>query len=67
VAPPSMDVLAKRLTGRGTENEAAVRERLERAEMEIAQADRFDATVVNDELDRAVDETLAHIAQFLGR
>jgi len=35
--------------------------------MEIAQADRFDATVVNDELDRAVDETLAHIAQFLGR
>jgi len=67
VAPPSMDVLAERLTGRGTEDEAALRERLERAEMEIAQADRFDATVVNNKLDRAVDETLAHIEQFLER
>lgn len=65
VAPPSLDVLADRLTGRGTEADDAVQERLARARMEIAQADRFDATVVNDDLDQAVDETLALIRQFL--
>jgi len=65
VAPPSLDVLAERLTGRGTEADAALQERLDRARMEVAQADQFDVTVVNDDLETAIDETLAHIRQFL--
>mgnify|MGYP002763427099 FL=1 len=65
VAPPSMEELRRRLRKRGTESDRALRERLERAEMEMDEADRFDAVVVNDDLDRAVEETLQEIRHFL--
>jgi len=65
IAPPSMDELRRRLTSRGTEEEHDIAERLERAEMEIERQDEADVVVVNDDLDRAVDETLAHIRRFL--
>ncbi len=65
VQPPSMEVLRRRLEGRGTETDRSMDERLRRAEMEVQQADRFDAVVVNDDLDTAVEETLQAIRQFL--
>lgn len=65
VAPPSVEALQRRLEGRGTEDPAAVRDRLKRAEQELAQSDACDAVVVNDELDVAVEETLTRIRQFL--
>lgn len=65
VAPPSVEELQRRLEGRGTEDPEAVRDRLERAEQELAQSDAYDAVVVNDELDVAVEETLTRIRQFL--
>ena len=67
VKPPSRETLAERLTGRATESAAALRDRLARAEMELQQADRFDAVVVNDDLDEAVAETLHLIQAFLHR
>jgi guanylate kinase len=65
IAPPSMDALAERLHGRGTESDDAVRERLDRAKAEMAFAVRCDAIVVNDDLSEAVEETLAHVRQFI--
>lgn len=65
IAPPSFDVLKRRLTRRGTETSKAVQDRLNRAKMEMQRADDFDVTVVNDDLDTAVQETLRHINQFL--
>jgi guanylate kinase len=65
IAPPSLDALHERLTGRGTETGDSLRERLERASMEMDYADRCDAVVVNDDLEDAVQETLRHIRQFL--
>lgn len=65
IAPPSMAELRRRLTRRGTETDRSMQDRLERAEIEIQQADSFDAVVVNDELDEAVEETLREIRQFL--
>ncbi|WP_022836372.1 guanylate kinase [Salisaeta longa] len=65
IQPPSMEELERRLRGRGTEDEHDVAERLDRARWEMQQADRFDAVVVNDDLDKAVDETLAYIRQFI--
>jgi guanylate kinase len=65
IAPPSMDELRRRLRERGTESDRARQERLERAEMEMDEAQNFDAVVVNDDLDRAVEETLQEIRQFL--
>ncbi len=56
LVPPSLEELAARLRGRGTETEEAVRRRLEVARRELAEADLFDHVVVNDRLDRAVDE-----------
>ena len=56
VRPPSREELERRLRSRGTEDDAAVRSRLRRADMEMARADAFDLRVVNDEPDRAVDE-----------
>ena len=65
IAPPSMQELRRRLTQRGTETDRSMTERLERAEMEMDQAETFDAVVVNDDLNDAVQETLREIHQFL--
>ena len=48
--------LERRLRCRGTEDEAKVQKRLETAKGELEQKDRFDYVVVNDTVDRAVDE-----------
>lgn len=65
VAPPSEEELERRLTGRGTETDNAVSTRLARAKMELGMRDEFDAVVVNDDLDTAVEETLEHIDRFI--
>lgn len=56
IAPPSFEELASRLRGRDTEDEAKVQKRLETAKGELEQKDKFDYVVVNDTVDRAVDE-----------
>lgn len=64
--PPSVDELAARLRGRGTEDDARVALRLRVAEEELAQAASFDVRVVNDDLDRCVEEVRAAIAAHQG-
>ena len=56
LAPPSLEDLERRLRGRGTEKEETILSRLERARQELAMADRYDYTVVNDDPDRAARE-----------
>ena len=65
IAPPSLAALADRLHARGTETETQVATRLERAKMEMGYSTEFDAVVVNDDLDAAVAETVAHVRAFL--
>ena len=67
VAPPSLAALADRLRGRGTETAGRIAVRLERAKMELSMAPEFDVVVVNDDLDAAVAETVAHVRAFLDR
>ena len=62
LAPPSFDELARRLTGRGTEQPERVRRRLDLARTEIAAEDEFDVTVVNDDLEQAADRLVALMA-----
>jgi guanylate kinase len=50
LAPPSWEVLAARLSGRGTEDEVVIARRLARAKVELAAASEFDVTVVNDDV-----------------
>ena len=54
--PPSLEVLEQRLRGRGTETEEKIQSRLAQAEKEMKRMDEFDFVVVNDDLDRAVEE-----------
>ena len=53
LAPPSLDELARRLRGRGTETDAQFARRLETAREELASSGEFDVLVVNDDV-RAV-------------
>lgn len=54
----SEDEYEKRLRGRGTETEEVIQRRLAIARRELALADRYKYQVVNDNLDRAVDEII---------
>lgn len=65
IAPPSKAELRDRLQGRGTEDDQSLATRLDRAERELEKTDAFDAVVVNDDLDTAVEETLQYIHQFV--
>jgi guanylate kinase len=56
VRPGSQEDLERRLRERGTENEAALQRRLEESRRELAFADRYQFQVINDNLDRAVEE-----------
>ena len=56
IAPPDPAVLRQRLTGRGTDSQAAIDARLETAKQELAAQGDFDHRVVNDELGRATEE-----------
>lgn len=66
VAPPSIAELERRLRARGTETETTLAVRLGRAADELSYADRFDAVVVNADLDEATTETLALVRRYLG-
>ncbi|MCP1659770.1 guanylate kinase [Neisseria perflava] len=60
ILPPSLDILAGRLKGRGTDSEEVIHTRLAEARREIEQAAHFDYIVVNDDLDKA-EADLLHI------
>jgi guanylate kinase len=61
LSPPSFEELERRLRERATEDETEVERRLDVARREVAQREAFDVVVVNDDLDRAVDEVVAAI------
>ena len=56
IEPPSFEVLKKRLERRNTENPETMKLRLERVPMEMEKGQYFDFQVVNDDLQKAVDE-----------
>jgi len=61
LVPPSFEELERRLRARDTESEAVLQRRLARAREELSAAHRFDVVVVNDDLDRCVEDVLAAI------
>lgn len=56
VTPPSARELERRLVGRGTEDEETIRRRLARASEESEGIEAYDFIVVNDNLERCVEE-----------
>lgn len=56
VMPPSLEELENRIRHRGQDSEAAIAKRLARAQVEIDAATEFDIQIVNDDLERALQE-----------
>ena len=65
IAPPDPAALRRRLEGRGTDDPKAISERLRTAEIELDAQQEFQHVVVNDELERAVDELEAIVSAEL--
>ncbi|WP_204106624.1 MULTISPECIES: guanylate kinase [Spirulina sp. CCY15215] len=63
ILPPSLDELERRLRDRGTESEAAISQRLARAQAELAASDEFDLQVINDNLEEAIAKIEKAIAE----
>lgn len=55
ILPPSKEELERRLRGRGTDAEDVIKKRLDKADFELSFASQFDVRVVNDDLDKAVE------------
>lgn len=53
---PSFADLEARLRARATDSEATINRRLDNARWELDQASRYDVQIMNEELDRAVDD-----------
>jgi len=56
IVPPSMLELEQRLRGRSSDSEEQISQRLKKAEHEISFCHKYDFLIVNDKLDRAVNE-----------
>lgn len=56
VTPPSAGVLHGRLTGRGTETSEIIADRMKKANEEALLMQKYDYILVNDELDKCVDD-----------
>jgi guanylate kinase len=70
ILPPSEEELLRRLRTRGRDEEASIQRRFAEAKREIRRArtsNAYDAFIVNDELERAIEETTATIRQRLER
>lgn len=67
IQPPSVEELKSRLLKRGTETEESLKKRVGKAKEEMAYAPQFDKIIVNDDLEKAVEETRRTIHDFLGK
>ena len=66
IVPPSLEVLEKRLRGRGTDSEEAICERLAKAAWELEFASgTFDVELVNDKLEDTFAQAEAIVDAFL--
>lgn len=65
VAPPSEEVLFRRLRDRSTEDAESLRVRIARAGEELKLRDAFDRVLVNDELSAALAEAERIVEEFL--
>ncbi|WP_456434135.1 guanylate kinase [Nitratifractor sp.] len=59
ITPPSLAELKRRLTERSTDDEEAIRRRLQNAKEEIEALEEYDYLIVNDDLERATEEFIA--------
>ncbi|MBQ5902715.1 MAG: guanylate kinase [Alistipes sp.] len=67
IMPPSVEELRRRLVGRATDTMEVIEKRVAKASFEIEKAPQFDHTVINDDLEKAVEDTRTILNDFLAR
>ncbi len=65
VQPPSVDELRSRLLARNTDSDEMIDKRVAKATWELEFADKFDITIINDQLENAQKETKEAVDNFL--
>jgi len=65
IQPPSQEVLKVRLESRGTESAESLARRISKAEYELTFAPKFDAIVINDDLECAKQESIKLVTSFI--
>jgi guanylate kinase len=65
IEPPSVDELRRRLESRGTETAESLQARVNKASYEISFKHHFHRIVVNAQLDKAREEAMAIVKDFL--
>ena len=67
IMPPSIETLRQRLLSRATDSIEAINQRVDKAAFELTFSDKFNKQVVNDDLDKAVEETRQLILDFINQ
>jgi guanylate kinase len=65
IRPPSIEVLRARLEFRGTESAEKIRNRVNKANLELKFARKFDVILLNEKLDKALADAEKLVADFL--
>jgi len=65
IMPPSIEELQRRLEKRGMDSPEKIRKRINKAGYEIKFVSKFDRTIINDDLDKALQEADEMVSAFL--
>src|SRR6056297_969523 len=65
VMPPNIKVLEQRLRNRSTDSNEDIETRVAKAKKELKFANRFDLTILNDDLEQAVNEAKEAVINFI--
>ena len=65
INPPSINVLEERLRPKGTESETALLERIQKANEEIKFSEKFDKSIINDDLEKSKKQIIKVVKDFI--
>lgn len=65
INPPSINVLEERLRLRGTDRETALLERIQKANEEIKFSEKFDKSIINDDLKKSKKQIVKVVKDFI--
>lgn len=65
IQPPSIEELRRRLENRATDSSEVINIRVGKAQYEMKYAKEFDIVVINDNLNKAIEETASIIKNFI--
>jgi guanylate kinase len=65
--PPNINVLEQRLRNRSTDSNKDIDTRIAKAKKELEYANQFDLTILNDDLNQAVNEAKKAVIRFINQ